>query len=258
MADFFEDGEDTVESDDLNPATPVVEKQEVTQPQLPSKYQGKSIEEIISMHQEAEKLIGRQGNEISEVRKLADQLIQSTFKKEEPKQEEESEIDFFVDPKKAVERVLENHPKLKQADAKLAEYEKFVNRQQLEKTHPDMYEIVESPEFVEWVKKSKIRTMLYAQADRNFDFEAANELLSTFKEVSGRQTQTQTTDATNNVRATANDNLRKATVSAGSSQEVPKKIYRRADLIRLRIENPAKYDAMEDEIMAAYTEGRVR
>lgn len=255
MADLFEEFESNEEV--VSETQTELQQVETQKPTLPSKYQGKSIEEIISMHQEAEKLIGRQGNEISEVRKLADQLIQTTFKKEETKpQEEESEIDFFVDPKRAVERVLENHPKLKQADAKLAEYEKFLNRKQIEETHPDVYEIVESPEFIEWVKKSKIRTQLYMRADKDFDFDSANELLSTFKEVNGRQ-KTQTTD-TESVKTAAQESLRKATVSAGSSQEVPKKIYRRADLIRLRIQNPTKYDAMEDEIMAAYAEGRVR
>lgn len=251
--DDFED----LASDDLVPENATEQKQEEHKPQLPSKYANKSIEEIIAMHQEAEKLIGRQGNEISEVRKLADELIKTTFKKEDPKPvEEESEIDFFVDPKKAVERVLENHPKLKQADAKLAEYEKFQNKLRVEKEHPDVYDVVTSEDFVSWVKKSPIRMGLYQQASNNFDYDAANELLTTFKEIKGRQP-TQADEA-ENVRQVAQENLKKATVSAGSSQEAPKKIYRRADLIRLRVQNPAKYDAMEDEIMAAYAEGRVR
>lgn len=253
MVDTFED----FESEDA-PETQEQEQQvQETKPTIPSKYQGKSMEDIIAMHQEAEKLIGRQGNEISEVRKLADQLILTQFqKKEEPKPEEESEIDFFVDPKKAVERVLENHPKLKQADAKLAEVDKILNRQAVERAHPDMYEIVESDDFVNWVKKSKIRVQLYNAASTNFDVDAADELLSTYKELRGRQT-TQT-DEVNEVRTAAQNNLKKATVSAGSSQEVPKKIYRRADLIKLRMKDPDRYDAMEEEIMAAYSEGRVR
>ena len=41
--------------------------------ELPEKYRGKSALEIAKMHQEAEKLIGRQANEVHEVRSLADQ-----------------------------------------------------------------------------------------------------------------------------------------------------------------------------------------
>ncbi len=47
---------------------------------IPSKYQNKSLEEIVKMHQEAEKLIGRQAQEVGEVRKLADELIKQHSK----------------------------------------------------------------------------------------------------------------------------------------------------------------------------------
>jgi len=52
---------------------PVVEeKPEVV---IPDKYQGKSVEDIVKMHQEAEKLIGKQAQEVGEVRRLADELL---------------------------------------------------------------------------------------------------------------------------------------------------------------------------------------
>ena len=44
-------------------------------PKIPEKYAGKSLDEIVKMHQEAEKLIGRQAQEVGEVRKLADSLL---------------------------------------------------------------------------------------------------------------------------------------------------------------------------------------
>ena len=39
---------------------------------IPEKYRGKQLSDIIKMHQEAEKLIGKQAQEVSEVRKLAE------------------------------------------------------------------------------------------------------------------------------------------------------------------------------------------
>lgn len=42
---------------------------------IPDKYKGKSVEDIVKMHQEAEKMIGRQAQEVHEVRSLADQLL---------------------------------------------------------------------------------------------------------------------------------------------------------------------------------------
>lgn len=107
--------------------------------------------------------------------------------------------------------------------------------------------------FQEWVKASKVRTQLFQQAD-NYDFDAANELLSTYKEL--RQVRQKTVEAVDN---TARDKLLKAvSVDTGGSGESSQKVFRRADLIRLKMRDPAKYEAMSDEIMAAYQSGRVK
>ena len=48
-----------------------IEEQKIEQkPELPEKYREKSLDEIVRMHQEAEKLIGKQAQEVGEVRKL--------------------------------------------------------------------------------------------------------------------------------------------------------------------------------------------
>jgi len=53
--------------------------------------------------------------------------------------------------------------------------------------------------------------------------------------------------------------LKAATVAVdGATGETSKKIYRRADLIRLQLTDPERYMANQDDIMLAYNEGRVR
>jgi len=47
--------------------------------EIPEKYKGKNLEDIVRMHQEAEKLIGRQAQEVGEVRRLADDLIKQSI-----------------------------------------------------------------------------------------------------------------------------------------------------------------------------------
>ena len=37
-----------------------------------------------------------------------------------------------------------------------------------------------------------------------------------------------------------------------------KPVYRRTDLIRLRMQDPERYNNMQDDIMQAYNEGRVK
>jgi hypothetical protein len=46
--------------------------------------------------------------------------------------------------------------------------------------------------------------------------------------------------------------------SKGSGETASKKTYRRADIIELMRTNPDRYQALSDEIMAAYAEGRVK
>jgi hypothetical protein len=44
----------------------------------------------------------------------------------------------------------------------------------------------------------------------------------------------------------------------GSAEGSRKKVYRRADIIKLMKNDPDRYQALSDEIMAAYAEGRVK
>ena len=82
--------------------------------ELPEKYKNKSAQELVQMHQEAEKLLGRQSSEVGELRKVVDDYIQTQLTKETaPTQTVEEEVDFFTDPEKAVQKAIENHPKIK-------------------------------------------------------------------------------------------------------------------------------------------------
>ena len=233
-----------------------VEKQQsepvVTAPELPEKYRGKTIEEVVKMHRDAEELIARQGREVGEVRKLADELIKSQLT---PKAEVEKpkEVDFFENPQEAIRQQIENHPRVLAAEqfAKHAQAEQ--SRQRLMQIHPDVQQIVGDVGFQEWVKASKVRTQLFQQAD-NFDVDAANELLSTYKELRGvRQKMAAEVDTT-----ARDKTLKAAAVDTGGSGESSQKIFRRADLIRLKMRDPAKYEDMMPEIMAAYQSGRVK
>lgn len=233
-----------------------VEKQQsepvVTAPELPEKYRGKTIEEVVKMHRDAEELIARQGREVGEVRKLADELIKSQLT---PKAEVEKpkEVDFFENPQEAIRQQIENHPRVLAAEqfAKQAQAEQ--SRQRLIQIHPDVQQIVGDVGFQEWVKASKVRTQLFQQAD-NFDVDAANELLSTYKELRGvRQKMAAEVDTT-----ARDKTLKAAAVDTGGSGESSQKIFRRADLIRLKMRDPAKYEDMMPEIMAAYQSGRVK
>jgi hypothetical protein len=229
---------------------------------LPEKYRGKSAVEIAKMHQEAEKLIGRQANEVHEVRSLADQLLKQQLESNKRVQhepiEESLEEDFFTDPKQAVNRQVEKHPAVIEARQAALEMKKMKTAQQLAAKHPDFGTIAQDAGFQDWVKSSKVRMGLFAKADAEYDFESADELLSTYKEIKQIKQQQQT-QATEKVESKAQEQaMRAATVDVGGTGEVSRKVYRRADLIKLRMTDPDRYDQMSEEIMAAYAEGRVK
>ena len=92
-----------------------IENPEEEQPQepefdLPEKYRGKSVEELVQMHQELEKFSGKQSTEVGELRRLVDDHIQtqlSTQQAPQQQQQEDDEVDFFVDPQSAVNRAID-------------------------------------------------------------------------------------------------------------------------------------------------------
>ena len=228
---------------------------EQTSDDIPDKYRGKQLSDIIKMHQEAEKLIGKQAQEVGEVRKLADELIkQNLADKSQPIKEEEPEVDFFENPQAAVRKTVDNHPDVVAARQAGQDFKKMQIQQKLAQEHPDFGQIVQDSDFVNWVKSSPVRIGLYAKADGEFDYDSANELLSTYKQLKGIKAK-QTSDAGETQRKS---NLKAATVDVGGTGESGKRVYRRADLIRLKMQDPNRYDALSDEIMTAYAEGRVR
>ena len=233
---------------------PVAEKPEES-PKIPDKYKGKSLEDIVAMHQEAEKLIGRQAQEVGEVRRLADELIkQQLGTKQQLPPQEENEVDFFENPQKAVQKAVESHPDVLAAKQAALQLKQIKAQAALNQAHPDYAQVVQDPEFVEWVKGSPYRLNMFAMANAQYDYAAANELLSTFKQIRG----TKTKETVNTGKEVLKKDLKAAAVDVSGTGESSKKVYRRADLIRLKMTDPARYEALQSEIMAAYAEGRVK
>ena len=227
---------------------------------IPEKYKGKSIEDIVKMHQEAEKLIGRQAQEVHEVRSLADQLLKQQLESKQQAKPAETvqEEDFFADPKQAVARTVEQHPAVLEAKQAALELKRMQTAQKLQSKHPDFMDIAQNAEFHEWVKASPIRVDLFTKADAEFDFNSADELLSTYKAIKGVQSNEKKTQAAETQAKAQETALRAAAVDTGGTGESSRKIYRRADLIKLKMTDPDRYMALQDEILAAYAEGRVK
>ena len=257
LIDERQEEEEINNEEELSQLTKEPVEQETPQEEdIPDKYKGKSTADIVRMHQEAEKLLGRQSSEVGELRSVVDNYIQTQLDTTPQQNEQpEEEIDFFSDPDKAVERAIKNHPSIKQAEAVTQQYRKSTAQGQLQQRHPDMSNILSDAKFVDWIKGSKIRTQLFAQADSQYDYEAADELFTTWKERQGTVAQTVANEKASRktaIKEASNGNAQ------GSGEAASRKVYRRSDIIKLMQDDPERYLSLSDEIMQAYQDGRVR
>lgn len=226
--------------------------------ELPSKYQGKDIKDIIAMHQNAEQLLGKQGQEVGELRRIVDDFIKAQSVTQQQAQSFESDVDdldFFENPKGSIEKMLANHPSLKQTQQIAAQLKQQETVAKLKSNHPDYLDVVKDPKFGEWVQKSKIRMKLLQEADQGYDFDAADELLTLWKERKGAINTTVSAE-----KAQRKQQVKTAAsgTSVGSAERPSRKIYRRSDIIELMRKDPDRYEALMPEIRAAYAEGRVK
>ena len=246
--------EEQVIEDAVEPTPEDTQEPEVEDDGIPDKYQGKDIKDIVQMHQEAEKLLGRQSSEVGELRRIVDDFVKSQIQATSP-QEEDEDLDFFNEPDKAIAKAIENHPTIKAAQETSMAMRQQQILSQLQNTHPDFIDIVQDTSFQEWTNGSKVRQELYERADKKFDFEAANELLSLWKERQGMVAETakvQQEDRKRQLKAASTGS------TSGSTEAPSRKIYRRADIIKLMQSDPKRYAQLQPEIMAAYSEGRVK
>ena len=223
------------------------------QDDIPEAYQGKSSAELAQMLQHAQQEIGRQGNEIGALRKSFEQMAsQSATASPEPSEE----VDYFVDPQKAVNQQINNHPALKQAQEMAQKLAYAQGLATLQQRHPDLQEIVGGEEFKNWVKDSPSRIQRYQRADQMGDVDEADDLISTFKAI--KQAGQSAEKVTKTARKQAVQNASVGSARGAADGGGSRRIYRRADIRQLMRTDPGRYEELQAEIMQAYAEGRVR
>ena len=261
----IDDNTITDSTEELQSSQEVVEENsttEVEEPSIPSKFANKSTEEIIDSYTNLEKELGRKAQEVGELRKLSDSFLQAEVARKNNPQDntpletkDNDDVDFFDDPNKAVNKMIENHPRFQEFQQFQAQQAQAGDKAQLEQTHPDFTDVVQDKAFQEWVQDSPIRMQMFQAAD-SYNFDAANELLSNWKD---RSMISKTQEVKQAAETNRKDALKAASTESRSSSgsNAGGKTYRRADLIRLKMEDPSMYESLEDDIFAAYADGRV-
>ena len=167
-----------------------------------------------------------------------------------------SEDDFYSDPVNAVRKVVEEA--LEPMKSNLSQTKVDSTVQRLQAKHPDMADVVNDLGFQQWIMETTPRQDMWVKAS-NGDFEYADELFTQYKGNNTSQVQAQKEQK----QVVKSKELEDASsVSSGASQDAGgssgKTIYRRSELIRLKMNDPTRYSDLHGEIMQAYAEGRVR
>lgn len=242
---------------------------------VPAELKGKSPAELAKMYRDAQSVIGRQGTELGELRKIADNYIRTNLKPAAPKAPAKEEknpdaVDFFTNPHETIAAAVANHPAVKALEgahkervAREMTQMRTDNLNKFNAAHPDAGEIVADPEFRAWISKSPIRQGLLLRAHQHYDLAAGMDIFDTWKELKALRTKPADEPAKPKLKTPAGKDAARVPTggnptprSSGVGKEG--KIYRRADLIRLNSDDPDRYALMADEITKAYQEGRVR
>ena len=232
---------------------------------LPEKYRGKSAADIAKMHQSLESKLGQQGNEVGELRRTLDQFIalrlQDGTQPRQEAQDDDDDEDFYADPKKSVNKLVSKNPEIQKLKQATERAERVALQSELRNKHPDYEQVLQDGQFQAWVGESKLRQRLLAEADRNYDIEAADEVFSEFKRLKAAQRQA-SSDTVEAEKTQRKQEVKKASTGsargASGTQKSSAKIFRRVDIVELMKTNPKRYEALMPEIRKAYEEGRVR
>lgn len=235
--------------------------------EVPEKFKGKSLTEIVASYQNLESELGRARNEMGQVRRLADELLgirvaaHASVPAKPVERKKLTPEDLLNNPEdsilSAVTATVEEREKaLLERQARL---EAEFAMQRFERKHPDYQTTMADQKFTDWVQKSNLRLSL-AQAATQGNVAAADELFTLYGEMSMAQpAEPEAPSPTAQARKASltrpgGGSAAGGKPSGGSSQ----KVWNRAELMKMRIENPDEFDRLQPEILKAYAEKRVK
>ncbi len=246
---------------DHTPADNRIGATQGSSPPVPKKYKGKELTDVIEMHRNLETAYGRMANDLGTQRKLTDELLElkrsGDLDKSTPVAATVSAEQLLDNPTQALNEYLDERDKAVAiaTDERLKGMEQKLGQVAFAKAHPDYQTTARSQEFISYINSSPLRTRIAKEAGKG-NWNAATELMDDFKRDNSVPGPSATAAAK---AAAAKAGLTASSASTGKAGG-GKKIYRRADLIQLKLTQPEVYSeaTFQAEILAAYAEGRVK
>ena len=236
--------------------------QKSNDPLAGTKFEGKGIEEILDSYNNLQSAYGRMANDLGTQRKLTDELLNlkrdTDLQSNAPAEDPLPKVDpaqLLDDPTQALDGYLASREARNQRayEERLAQMEAQMQADRFMQKHPDFMDVGQSEEFRTWATASPLRNQV-ANLAAGGDWDAADALLNEYKaEMANAPAKAQE----DGIEAAKKVGL-ESTASEGSTSSG--KVYRRADLIELKLKKPHIYGdpAFQAEILKAYSEGRVK
>lgn len=185
MSEILAQAPEAVAKDDAPAPAPTVDT-----PEVPEKYQGKTVEQVIEMHQNAEQALGRSQNEVGSLRGLVTDLSAVQRPASETVEQEPVNVsgeEILADPVDAVNRIVQ--PQLEAAEARreldAADALFRTEGAALMARHGDIDAIVATTEFQQFASRTPSRQVDFntAATGKGLDqVRAASRLLEDFED----------------------------------------------------------------------------
>lgn len=232
---------------------------------VPEKYRGKSVEDVIKMHQNSESRLGQLQNEVGQLRGLVSDL--SMLQREPaPTTEPEEDLDLsgddlLRDPAKAIQQVVQRELKpLKEArdhESSQSIIDKATN--DLMRDFPDMESIVMQPEFAKFVDRTPSRQRLRDVAATGQGLDAVNAARTLLEDYADFQAATAPSEDETKEETPVDKARQVANEGAGGDARVTSdELIYEADVVELINSDPDKYrsPSFQSALLAAIREGR--
>ena len=240
--------------------------QDANDPLRGTKFEGKDVADVLDAYNNLQSAYGRMANDLGTQRQLTDRLLDlnkpdnTANNPPQPIQVDSGQL--LDNPTETLDKILSARDDRinKEVNDRLANIESGLRERTFITKHPDYQTIGNDPKFTSWVQADPIKARA-AQAALGGDWDSADLLFTQYKAELAQQQQ-QATNNNNNVAPTTDVRQVALETSNSTTSTAPNsgKIYSRAALMRLRIERPDQYEdpAFQQEIMAAYAQGRVK
>lgn len=238
---------------------------------VPEKFRGKSVADVAKAYVELESHLGKQGQELGELRRITDAYIKQQLERDlmqnspanatSDNSNGMSDLDISdlgIDDEETarkVKKLLEKEISPVKSELVELKKERFLTK--LGSKHSDFENIVKDKGFQDWVMESPVRIELYRRADKNFDFASADELFNIWKDKKGVPEKLESAVKEAEGRRDAFSAARMETGGSDTGEVASKPRYRRIDIQELMIKDPERYRALAPEILKAYAEKRV-